>query len=266
MRRPTASGPSPTVSVVIPVKDDAEHLRQCLDALHRQARRPDEIIVVDNDSTDASAAVAASLGATVVHCGEPGVPAASARGYDTARGDLILRLDADSLPSVLWVESVVEAFAQHPEVSVFTGGAHFIDGPPVLRTPLAAAYLLSYAAVCTASLGHLPLFGSNLAFRRAAWVDVRADVRRDDPERHDDLDLAFHFGERHRIRFLAGAEMGISMRPFGSVRSFARRVARGFRTVIAHWPEDFPPVRWNRLALRRVLHRMGVPTPTSAAR
>jgi len=264
--RLSASGPSPTVSVVIPVKDDAEHLRECLFALDRQTRRPDEIIVVDNDSADTSAAVAASLGAAVVHCREPGIPAASARGYDTASGDLILRLDADCRPVGTWVESVVDAFAQHPEVSVYTGGARFIDGPPALRSPLAAAYLLSYAAVCTPSLGHLPLFGSNLAFRRAAWLDVRANVRRDDPERHDDLDLAFHFGERHRIRFLARAEMGISMRPFGSGGSFARRVRRGFRTVVVHWPEDFPPVRWTRLALRRVLHRMGVPTPIGAGR
>jgi hypothetical protein len=81
---------------------------------------------------------------------------------------------------------------------------------------------------------------------------------------HDDLDLAFHFGERHRIRFLSHAEMGISMRPFDSLRAFGRRIARGFHTVMVHWPQDFPPVRWVRLALRRILHRLGVPTPRSA--
>lgn len=266
MQRPTPAGPSPTVSVVIPVKDDAEHLRECLAALHGQTRQPDEIIVVDNGSTDASADVARGLGATVVSCDQPGVPAASALGYDTAAGDVILRLDADCLPGETWVATTVEAFAQHPRVAVFTGGARFIDGPPALRTPLAAAYLLSYAAVSVPTLGHLPLFGSNLAFRRSAWLDVRADVQRDDPEVHDDLDLAFHFGERHRIRRLPATDMGMSMRPFGSRRAFARRVHRGFRTVILHWPEDFPPVRWVRLALRRVFHRLGVPTPARAAR
>ena len=70
----------------------------------------------------------------------------------------------------------------------------------------------------------------------------------------------------HRIRRLPRTEMGISMRPFGSARSFARRIARGFRTVLRHWPEDFPPVRWVRLSLRRILHRLRVPTPASAAR
>lgn len=253
------------VSVVIPVKDDAAHLRTCLTALQRQTSRPDEIIVVDNDSSDASAQVAAELGATVVRCEQPGVPAASALGYDTSAGDVILRLDADCIPAGTWVQTVLEAFAQHPQVSVFTGRARFTDGPRALRTPLAAVYLLGYAAVTVPALGHLPLFGSNLAFRRSAWLDVRADVQRDDPEVHDDLDLAFHFGERHRIRRLPGADMGMSMRPFGSGRAFARRVRRGFRTVILHWPEDFPPVRWVRLVLRRVLHRLGVPAPARTA-
>lgn len=256
MHQPTPARPSLTVSVVIPVKDDAERLRRCLTALARQTRAPDQVIVVDNGSTDASVAVAAALGVTVVHCDQPGVPAASARGYDTAAGDLILRLDADCLPADTWVHHVAEAFVQHPHVSVYTGGARFIDGPRTLRTPLAVAYLIGYFALTALALGHLPVFGSNLAFRGSAWRSIRGDVRRDDPERHDDLDLAFHFGERHRIRYLPHTGMGISMRPFSSGRAFARRIIRGLRTVVGHWPEDFPPVRWVRLAFRRIFHRL----------
>jgi glycosyltransferase involved in cell wall biosynthesis len=252
--------------VVIPVKDDAEHLRNCLTALARQTRRPDEIIVVDNDSGDSSAEVAASFGATVVRCDQPGIPAAGGLGYDTATGDVILRLDADCIPADTWVERMVDAFVRHPLVSVFTGGARFVDGPRVLRTPLARAYLIAYAAVTSPTLGHLPLFGSNLAFRRSAWLAVRSDVQREDPEVHDDLDLAFHLGERHRIRYLPAAEMGMSMRPFRSGRSFVRRIIRGFRTVMRRWPQDFPSVRWVRLALRRILHRLGVPPPAGARR
>lgn len=266
MTRPTPAGASPTVSVVIPVKDDAEHLRQCLTALARQTRLPDEIIVVDNNSTDSSAAVAAESGATVVHCAQLGVPAASAAGYDRASSDLILRLDADCVPADTWVEATADAFAQNPRVSVFSGGARFIDGPRLLRTPLAGLYLITYGLFCGPALGHLPLFGSNLSFRRTAWLEVREHAHLDDPELHDDLDLAFHFGERHRIRSLPHQEMGISMRPFASRRAFARRIRRGFRTVVVHWPQDFPPVRWVRLALRRVLHRLGVLTPAQARR
>ncbi|MDD9205639.1 glycosyltransferase, partial [Georgenia sp. 10Sc9-8] len=46
--------PLPTVSVVVPVRNDVERLRRCLDLLRRQDYPPDryEVIVVDNNSTD----------------------------------------------------------------------------------------------------------------------------------------------------------------------------------------------------------------------
>lgn len=253
-----------SVSVVIPVKDDAERLRRCLRALESQSRPADETLVVNNASLDGSAEVARSAGARVVFCDQPGIPAASARGYDEARGDLVLRLDADCLPGRDWIAGVVRAFERRPHVQVFTGGARFIDGPRALRGPLAAAYLGAYIAVTGPALGHLPVFGSNLALRHSAWQSVRSAVHRDDPELHDDLDLAFHLGERHRIRRLAGSSMGISMRPLGSARGMARRVRRGARTVLAHWPRDLPPVRWMRLAFRRALHAARVPTPAAS--
>ncbi|HVL60567.1 MAG TPA: glycosyltransferase, partial [Microbacterium sp.] len=47
-----------TISVVIPCLDDADFLAACLEALARQHRRADEVIVVDNGSPDASVEVA----------------------------------------------------------------------------------------------------------------------------------------------------------------------------------------------------------------
>lgn len=245
----------PRISVVIPVKDDDTELARCLRALARQSRPPDEVVVVDNGSTDASAGVARAFGARLERCETPGIPAASAAGYDAATGDLILRLDADCVPDASWVGTMADAFAARPDVAAFTGGARFIDGPPGLRGPLAVLYLGSYAAVMTITLGHPPLFGSNLGMRRDAWRSIRSRVHRDDAELHDDMDLSFHLGERGRIRFLPRARMGMSMRPFTSVRDFARRVERGLRTVMVHLPRDFPPVRWSRRALRAVRAR-----------
>lgn len=242
----------PTTSLVIPVKDDAESLARCLRAVRSQSVQPDEIIVVDNDSTDDSSVVAARAGATVLWCSEPGIPAAAALGYDHATSDIILRLDADCVPGRTWVETLRTAFADRSDVAAFTGGARFIDGPRWLRSPVAAAYLLAYAAASAPALGHVPLFGSNMALRRDAWQEVRDSVHRHDDDVHDDLDLAFHLGESHRIRYLPGAKMGISMRPFRSPEGMAERFSRGFHTVAVHWPWDFPPLRWMRLAGRRL--------------
>lgn len=237
-----------TASVVVPVKDDAAELRRCLDALAAQTRPPDEVVVVDNGSSDPSATVAAAAGARVVRCDDPGIAAAASFGYDCAAGAFILRLDADCVPDPAWVAQVLGAFARDDAVVAVTGDARFVDGPAWLRAPLAAVYLGAYRAVAATALGHRTVFGSNLALRRDVWRDIRSEVHRHDPAIHDDFDLAFHVGERGRIGLLRGAPMGISMRPFASAPAFARRIGRGVRTVVIHWPRDFPPLRWRRLA------------------
>lgn len=239
-----------TVSVVIPCRDDSAELARCLAALSEQTRPGDEVIVVDNNSTDDSAETARRWGATVVSCLDPGIPAASSRGYDAASGDLLLRLDADCIPPPSWIADVIAAFARHPEAGAVSGPARFHDGPALLRRPLAALYLAAYAFTAVPALGHRPLFGSNFAMRREAWESVRGSVHRADPELHDDLDLSFHIGAHHRIRRLRGAPMTMSMRPFSNARAFVRRSWRGVHTIAAHWPEDFPPYRWRRI-LRR---------------
>ncbi len=245
---PLTTHTSPTASIVIPVKDDVVLLRRCLHAISVQDHPIHEVIVVDNMSQDSSADVARAAGARVLRCEREGIPAASATGYDAATGDIILRLDADCVPSPDWTRAMVTAFTADPDSAVLTGGARFIDGPPPLRAAAAALYLGAYCAVTVPTLGHLPMFGSNLAFRRSAWREVRGRIHLSTAI-HDDLDLAYHFGERHSIRMVPGAEMGMSIRPLLSLRGFSLRLRRGARTVFAHWPRDFPPARWARLRI-----------------
>ncbi|WP_396645587.1 glycosyltransferase family 2 protein [Microbacterium sp.] len=241
---------SPAVSVVIPVRDDAVPLAACLEALAAQQRPADEIIVVDNASTDHSGDIARAAGARVVYCGERGIPAAAAAGYDAARGDLILRLDADSLPAPGWIAHMTAALSD-PAVDAVTAGAVFHDGPERQRRPMAWAFLGTYTAFAFPALGHAPLWGSNMAFRRRAWQSVRDRVHLD-PNLHDDLDLAFHLGEHHRIRIIRGRQqMRVSSRTVRP-RRFAKSFSRGMGTVFAHWPHEIPPLRWaRRLGWRR---------------
>lgn len=236
------------VSVVIPVRNDGPHLWRCLRALAAQTLAADEIVVVDNGSTDDSADIARAAGARVVFCGERGIPAAASTGYDAARGELILRLDADSLPAPTWIASMVEALAD-PDVDAVTGGAVFHDGPASQRVLMARVFLGTYNTFAFPALGHTPLWGSNMAFRRAAWEAVRDRVHLD-PELHDDLDLAYHLGVDHRIRYVPGRHMLVSSRTV-EPRRFARCFRRGAGTVFAHWPRDVPPVRWARVARAR---------------
>jgi len=247
-RQPTGSSSpesSLTVSVVIPVKDDATALDTCLRLLQAQTLAPLEVIVVDNGSTDDSAAVGHRLGAIVIREPTPGIAAASRAGYDRATGDIIARLDTDTRVDPAWTATITRFLLGRPNVDAVTGPARFVDGPRMLRWPAAVVYLGAYYFVAGLTLTHMPLFGSNLAMRRAAWHDIRASIHESDGL-HDDFDLSFHLGRAHVIRFAHDLRVGISMRPLwdGGGR---QRVARGFRTIATHWPDELP---WLRLARR----------------
>jgi glycosyltransferase involved in cell wall biosynthesis len=237
---------------VIPVKDDARQLERCLALLARQTRPADEIVVVDNGSRDDSAIVARTAGAVVVFVDGGGIPAASAAGYDAARCAVIARLDADCEPTIDWLERIHIGLGRHPDAVAVTGGARFIDGPRLLRVPLALLYLGAYFGAVGLALGHPPVFGSNFAMRRSAWLAVRDGVHREDAFVHDDMDLSVHLGPAWRIRYLRGLGMGISMRPMFDAGAFATRMRRGFHTLLIHWPRELPWLRWwRRLARNR---------------
>jgi glycosyltransferase involved in cell wall biosynthesis len=239
-----------TISVVIPVKDDADHLRRCLLALSEQTFAPLEVIVVDNGSTDDSADVALSFGARVLREDRSGIPAASAAGYDAASADIIARLDADCVAPTDWLARIAETLDWGPTVAAVTGGGHFTDGPRVWRHLGARLYLGSYFILVGSALGQTPLFGSNCAFRRSEWMRVGAEVHRFDPMVHDDIDLSMHLGTRATIRFDRNLKMGISSRPLSATPAEMRiRFYRGVHSLAIHWPQESP--------LRRHVRRAG---------
>jgi glycosyltransferase involved in cell wall biosynthesis len=96
------------LSVVIPALNEERHLGQVLSDLQRQSRRPDEVIVVDAGSTDATVDIAERSKAVVLH-GEPPIARGRNLGGFSATGDLIFFLDADTrLPETFFENFVSE--------------------------------------------------------------------------------------------------------------------------------------------------------------
>jgi glycosyltransferase involved in cell wall biosynthesis len=93
------SSTSHDVSVVIPARNAAPFLTDCLRSVLAQTVRPREIIVVDDHSSDATADVARSFGGAVLLRENPGRGVASAlnHGIGSAEGPLIAHFDADDL-------------------------------------------------------------------------------------------------------------------------------------------------------------------------
>lgn len=102
---------TPTLSVVIPTKNEERYLPAVLDALRRQTVQPKEIIVADADSSDNTRLLAKRAGTIVVDGGLPS--AGRNRGAEKATGDLILFLDADVIiDDDAFLEHAVKEFTE----------------------------------------------------------------------------------------------------------------------------------------------------------
>ena len=234
----------PSVSIVIPVLDDADELRTCLDLLAQQSHPALEVVVVDNGCTDDSVAIALAAGARVVAEPRRGIPQAAATGYDAAHGQVVARLDADSRPEADWVAQVARAMTD-PRVEAITGPGRFHDVPWLLRGIAGVLYLGAYYALTWLAIANTPLWGSSMAIRRDAWQRVREQVHRD-ADVHDDMDLAFVLGPSATIRYVPGLRVGVSGRSLVGGAQLQRRMDRAITTLRLNWATQPPWERWQQ--------------------
>ncbi len=101
-------------SVIVPAYNEGESIGMCVRALAHQSVPRDmyEIIVVDDDSTDDTSAIAKRAGADqVLSIEHGGAAVARNAGIKVAKGELVLFTDADCEPSVEWIARITAPFA-----------------------------------------------------------------------------------------------------------------------------------------------------------
>jgi succinoglycan biosynthesis protein ExoA len=119
----------PLVSVIVAARDSESTLPACLHALAAQDYPHVEVIVVDDGSQDATAAVAEAGGARVVRTPPVGASAARNLGIELARGEIVAFTDGDCVPDSGWVRALAEALG--------TSGATGVGGRQVNVFPAA---------------------------------------------------------------------------------------------------------------------------------
>lgn len=121
----TAGREGPSVTVVVPAFNEEEWIVESLTSILDQSRRPDEVIVVDDGSTDATADRVASFGARVrlVQQTNAGCPAAFNTGFREATGAYVALCPADDVWERQKLEWQCATLAAHPEVDILFGGA-----------------------------------------------------------------------------------------------------------------------------------------------
>lgn len=174
------------ITLIIPTYRRPEDLRRCLDALKRQERPADSILVTVRDGDGETALFlhsydAAPLPLQVVRVGVPGVVAAMNAALAKADGDIVALTDDDTAPFPDWLRRIEAHFAADSQI----GGVGGRDWQPVERRDRAAVGLVQWQGrvIGNHHLGCGParevhvLKGANCAYRAGPLKQIGFDTR-----------------------------------------------------------------------------------------
>ncbi|WP_333659472.1 glycosyltransferase [Meiothermus cerbereus] len=200
----------PSVSVVVPARNEEEMIGACLQSILKQEPAPHEVILVDNGSTDRTGEIGRSLGVRVIYQPKPGLHIARQTGLEAATGEVVAATDADCRVEPGWIAAIQEAFSD-PEVVETYGPLEFFDGPLFDRLLSRYGYPLFLGIM--AKLGQPNTAGGNHAVRRAVALEVGGyDVP---------------YGEDLRLMLKLRARGKIVYTPKARVLTSGRRLSKG---------------------------------------
>ncbi len=219
-----------TLSIVIPAYNEEHHLKNCLDSIAGQTTAPDEVIVVDNNSTDKTAEVARQYSfVKVINEARQGIVYARDCGFEASCGQLIARLDSDTVLPKDWVERVKHFYSDesHSDFAL-TGGGYFYN----VSLPRFNGWIqgqLAYRLIRLV-LGHYSLWGSNMVVPRHLWDRAKGySCTRNDI--HEDVDLGIHLHRLgHQISYIENLRVGVYARRIWSERQL-------LKPALARWPK-----------------------------
>lgn len=198
--------------MIVVTHQSAEHLRPLLEALQPQLQKDDELVIVDNASTDDTAEVARSLGAEirVIETGENlGFAGGCHAGADATQAPLLLFLNPDSEPEPQCLQRLRDAGAAHPDWGAWQA-AVMLEGERINTSGGVVHYLgIGWAGDCERPASELPASDREIAFpsgaamivRRAAWNELHG-LDREYFMYGEDLDLGLRL-------WLAGRRVGL---------------------------------------------------------
>jgi GT2 family glycosyltransferase len=228
----------PRVSVVVCIFNGESTVRDCCQGL-RALDYPDyEVIIVDDGSTDKTAAIASEFGFHVIRTENCGLSRARNTGLQAATGEIVAYTDGDARPDRDWLRYVASAFMTTTHAGV--GGWNIApagDGwiaDCVANSPGGPMHVL----LSDEEAEHIP--GCNMAFRKSALESIGGF----DPQFRaagDDVDVCWRLQERgETLGFSAGGMVWHHYR--NSVRAYWKQqtgYGKAEAMLERKWPEKY---------------------------
>jgi 4,4'-diaponeurosporenoate glycosyltransferase len=216
--RPETDRKRPRVSVIIPARNEAANLPLLLDSLHNSASGPSQILVIDDASTDDTAAVAVRHGAGVIASlplpqGWTGKTWACHQGARAAAGEILFFLDADTRFVQDGYQRIVESFATMPQNAALSLLPFHQTQRRYEELSLFFNILVAMGAGGFGRLDAPHLFGQSLLVRKEMYARAggHAAVKR---EILENLHFAAHLLAANCVLYALGGRGTLEMRMF----------------------------------------------------
>ena len=199
------------VSVVIPAYNEEKFLKKCLTSVVNQVIPANEIIVVNNNSTDKTVEIAIKFGARVVDEKKQGIIPARNKGFNSAKYEVIARCDADAVVPRDWIKKIKNNFKKG-DIDGLSGPVFFNDST-IFKSTSTLPSRLALGSLKLMSKGKRHLIGPNMVITKNIWGKVKDIVNPDDKKVHEDMDLSLKIAKVHgRIGYDPTLIVGISAR------------------------------------------------------
>jgi glycosyltransferase involved in cell wall biosynthesis len=174
------------LSIVIPTYNEEKNIKKCLTALTKQVVPADEIIVVNNNSTDKTVEIAQKFPVRVVNEKKQGISFARNCGFNAAKYEIIARTDADTVVPRDWVKKIKENF-ENKEIDALCGTAEIRD-VKLVNSQLYNNLYIDLMKLIQGGQG--TLIGFNMALSKKIWNKIKERLEMDNQKVHEDVDLA----------------------------------------------------------------------------
>ncbi len=163
------------LSFVVPAHNEEKQIGACLESIREVLQRagdyPTEVIVINNASTDRTKEVAKRVkGVRVVDEPKKGLTRARERGFEEARGELIVYLDADTRLHPQWLQVLEREFSNRRDIVCLSGPFRYYDLPKGKKV-FAELFWWACAPLAYRLVGYMVL-GANFVVRREALVRI----------------------------------------------------------------------------------------------
>jgi len=162
-----------TISVIVCAHNEARYLPACLHSVLAQSRTPDELLVINNASSDGTPFLASQIPhVRVVDEARKGLVVARETGRRHASGDLLIYLDADCRAPLTWLARIERRFDRDAALVALSGPYRYYDWDWTGRA-LIRAYDFTLAPATQLLVKHLLrigtiFYGGNFAVRKEA--------------------------------------------------------------------------------------------------